>query len=73
MKLEKICHISSGGTPSRGKSHFYGGNIPWAKISDIENSVNGILTETEEKITEEGLKSNCLVVIMPVRENGCHY
>ena len=57
MKLEKICHISSGGTPSRGKSHFYGGNIPWAKISDIENSVNGILTETEEKITDEGLKS----------------
>lgn len=57
MKLEKICHISSGGTPSRGKSQFYGGDIPWAKISDIENSVNGILTETEEKITEEGLKS----------------
>lgn len=57
MKLENICHISSGGTPSRGKSHFYGGDIPWAKISDIENSVNGILTETEEKITKEGLKS----------------
>ena len=57
MKLEKICHISSGGTPSRGKSYFYGGDIPWVKISDIENSVNGILTETEEKITEEGLKS----------------
>ncbi|HCY39925.1 MAG TPA: hypothetical protein DHV48_00960 [Prolixibacteraceae bacterium] len=57
MRLEKICHINSGGTPSRGKNHFYGGDIPWAKISDIENSVNGILTETEEKITEEGLKS----------------
>lgn len=57
MKLEDICHVSSGGTPSRSKSHFYGGDIPWAKISDIENSTYGILTETEETITEEGLKS----------------
>jgi type I restriction enzyme S subunit len=57
MRLENVCHISSGGTPSRGKSHFYGGDIPWAKISDIENSKNGILTETQEKITKEGLKS----------------
>ena len=55
MRLGDICNIGSGGTPSRKKLEFYGGNIPWAKISDIENAQNGILTATEESITEEGL------------------
>lgn len=55
MRLGDICNIGSGGTPSRKKFEFYGGNIPWAKISDIENAQNGILTATEESITEEGL------------------
>ena len=53
-KLTKLCHVSSGGTPSRGKKEFYGGNIPWAKIGDIERS-NGIIYNTEEHITKEGL------------------
>lgn len=50
-------HISSGGTPSRDRSEYFGGNIPWAKISDIENSKEGILIDTEEKITEDGLSN----------------
>jgi len=57
MKLEKFCHIGSGGTPSRSNPNYYGGNISWAKISDIENAINGILTETEETITKDGLQS----------------
>lgn len=57
IKLEDVCDISSGGTPSRGKPQYYNGDIPWAKISDIENAKEGILTETEEFISEEGLKS----------------
>lgn len=55
-KLEDYCHISSGGTPSRSKKSFYGGDILWATISDIEKS-NGRITDTKEKITEEGLSS----------------
>lgn len=54
-KLGEICNINSGGTPSRKESSFYGGDILWAKISDIENANNGIITNTEEKITESGL------------------
>ena len=57
MRLGEVCHIGSGGTPSRRKPNYYTGNIPWAKISDIENSKNGILTDTEENISVEGLKS----------------
>ena len=33
-----VAQIYSGGTPSRSKQDFYGGGIPWAKISDIEAS-----------------------------------
>lgn len=55
--LGDIAYISSGGTPSREHSEYFGGNIPWAKISDIENSKDGILIDTEEKITEDGLSN----------------
>jgi Restriction endonuclease S subunits len=56
VKLENICDIKSGGTPSRNEKDNYGGLIPWAKISDIEAS-NGNLFTTEETITEKGLKA----------------
>jgi len=55
-KLEDYCIISSGGTPSRTNKSFYGGNILWTTISDIEKS-NGTIIDTKEKITQEGLKS----------------
>lgn len=49
--------MQSGGTPSRGKSEYYNGSIPWSKISDLEKSNDGYIYETEEHITTEGLKS----------------
>jgi type I restriction enzyme S subunit len=55
-KLDSLCHINSGGTPSRGVPEYYGGKIPWAKIGDIEKS-NGVIYSTEEYITEAGLES----------------
>ncbi len=56
VTLSEICDISSGGTPSRSNPDFFKGEIPWAKISDIENAQNGIVDNTEEYISEEGLK-----------------
>lgn len=35
IKLENIAQIQSGGTPSRSVSSYWGGNVPWIKISDI--------------------------------------
>ncbi len=55
VRLGDVCNMKSGGTPSRKKSSFFGGNIKWCKISDIENATEGIVYDTEEKITEEGL------------------
>ncbi|MFN4198953.1 MAG: restriction endonuclease subunit S [Flavobacterium sp.] len=57
VKLRDICSMQSGGTPSRTKSEFFSGNIPWAKISDLEKSNDGYIYKTEEHITKEALKS----------------
>ena len=57
VKLKDICSMQSGGTPSRSKSEFFSGSIPWAKISDLEKSKDGFIYETEEHITDEALKS----------------
>lgn len=57
VKLSELCSMQSGGTPSRGKTEYYGGTIPWSKISDLEKSNDGNIYKTEEHITDEGLKS----------------
>ena len=55
-KLKDICHIQSGGTPSRANQNYYDSpDIAWAKIGDIDNEET--LTSTEEFISEEGLKA----------------
>lgn len=54
--LADLCDIQSGGTPSRAVGEFYDGTIPWAKIRDLEVA-NGLLLNTEESITELGLKA----------------
>jgi type I restriction enzyme S subunit len=57
VRLSEVCDISSGGTPSRSNPEYFKGDIPWAKISDIENAVNGVVQQTEEHISAEGLKN----------------
>lgn len=56
-RLGDICHIKSGGTPRRNNTSFYGGNILWAKIGDIDKANGGVIYDTQEKITEKGLNS----------------
>lgn len=56
VKLEKICDISSGGTPSRKENSYYNGQIPWLKISDL-NVRGKFVYDSEEKITNRGLNA----------------
>ena len=51
-KLGDICDVVSGGTPSRSKSQFWNGGIPWLKIGNIRGKY---VSEADEFITEEGL------------------
>lgn len=54
-KIGLLCDISSGGTPSRSRSDYFGGNIPWIKTGELNNEV---LTNTSEFITDKGLKNS---------------
>lgn len=53
--LGDVAKWGSGGTPASGRSDYYDGDIPWAVIGDMNDS---ILFETEKRITKEGLKSS---------------
>lgn len=56
VKLEEICTIVSGGTPSRSKPNYWNnGNIPWIKIKDMKSKY---IDSAEEFITEEGLNDS---------------
>lgn len=55
--LGDVATISSGGTPSRAKSEYWNGNIPWVKTTQIQNcEINE--SDVDEWITEEGLKNS---------------
>jgi type I restriction enzyme S subunit len=54
-KLGDVCDTTSGGTPSRKESKYYGGSIHWVKSGELEYN---IIKDTEEKITEEAVRNS---------------
>ena len=54
-KISDVCKIGSGGTPSRRKPSYFGGDIPWVKTTEVRNAV---IYETEESITQTGLNNS---------------
>ncbi|MGO4730275.1 restriction endonuclease subunit S [Paenibacillus sp. 2KB_22] len=55
VKSEAVATWGSGGTPSRKKTEYYKGNIPWIKTGELRNK---IITEAEEYITEEAVRNS---------------
>jgi len=49
-----ITDIGDGGTPDTSVEHYFGGNIRWAKIEDINFKIG----DTENHLTEEGLNNS---------------
>ena len=50
-----VAKWGSGGTPSRKRLEYYGGDIPWIKTGELND---GIVSASEETITEEGLQNS---------------
>ena len=59
-RVGDTCETTSGGTPSRRKMTYYGGNIPWLKSGELKDNV---IKSAEEFITEEGLKNSSTQII----------
>ena len=54
-KLSEVAETTSGGTPLRSKSSYFGGNIAWVKSGELEDTY---IYDSDEKISEEGLKNS---------------
>lgn len=59
-KLGEVCDIVGGGTPDKKNKNFYGGNIPWATVRDM--NVESV-KHTEYSITKEGLDKSSSHII----------
>ena len=53
--ISEIADTTSGGTPNRKNSTYYGGTIPWIKSGELND---GLIKQAEEFITEEGLQKS---------------
>ena len=69
-KLGEIClKVCSGGTPSRGNSDYFTGDIPWLRTQEVDWKD---IYDTEIKITEDAVKNssaklipeNCVIIAM---------
>lgn len=62
VRLENVASWGSGGTPSRKHEEYYNGDILWIKTGELNN---GWIYDTEEKITDEGLKKSSAKLLPP--------
>ena len=61
-ELQDVAKWGSGGTPKSGNRNFYGGDIPWAVIGDLTES---LVTKTAQCITKQGLENSSAKVVKP--------
>lgn len=62
VRLKRVASWGSGGTPSRKHEEYYNGDILWIKTGELNN---GWIYDTEEKITDEGLKKSSAKLFPP--------
>lgn len=60
--LGDIARISSGGTPDRSESTYWGGDIPWVTTGEIQFNT---IRDTREKITANGIKNSAAKLYPP--------
>ncbi|QMU66779.1 MAG: hypothetical protein GKR88_18445 [Flavobacteriaceae bacterium] len=59
-RLGDVIDVKIGGTPSRSNSNYFTGDNLWVSISEMKGQV---ITDTKEKITEQGIKDSNVKLI----------
>ncbi len=62
VSIGDVAKVYSGGTPDRKNPDYWNGSIPWIKTAEVDYKR---ITETEEYISEEGLKNSAAKIINP--------
>lgn len=57
--LGMLCNIRKGFTPSTGNSSYWGGDIDWLSIADMNQGK--YISSTNKKITEAGAKNRNII------------
>lgn len=64
VKLGDICKIQSGGTPSKNRADFFGGNIPWITTIALNKEVI-TADDAVEWITDKAIVENSAKIVPP--------
>ena len=60
VRLGEVCEILIGGTPPRNNQSYFNGNHLWVSIAEMQGK---IITNTKEKINDEGIKKSNVKLI----------
>ncbi len=61
VRLDDICEINMGKTPSRSEPKYWDGNFPWVSIADLKGDY--FISKTKEGITEFAIKNSGVKIV----------
>lgn len=65
VELKNIAKVVGGHTPKRSAREYWNGDIPWLVPTELPSDTIEIISNSREKITQEGLKSSSAVLLPP--------
>ena len=61
-KLDDLARRGTGHTPKKAIAEYYNGGIKWVSLADSKRLDNGLISETEIEISEEGINNSSAVL-----------
>lgn len=65
IHLDRVAKRGSGHTPSKSHPEYWNGNIKWVSLTDSYRLDGGYISDTDKKISQEGIKNSSAVIHPP--------